>query len=706
LEFLRTIRRKTALPGYVIVWTAFALRLWYWRTQIHAPLQIVGDESNYYGGAIQLARGTVDALTSDIWLRWHDVWLEPPLYTLSLVGPIKLLGEGLPALRLLQVLVGVLTVVLIYRLGWKLSERRTGTWSALLATIYFPLVSLPVLLMTENLFLPLLVLAFVLLVELRRGETWVTPSCAGLALGLATLTRTVTTFFLPFVAVWLLLVGQPYRKRALVQITLFAIGAGLAFGPWALRNYALYQRVLLTDTKGGSGLVDVDPGIEARLTPVANPVDLQSQVVREFLKDSLAHPDLLLAEFAPNALHLVSLEAIDRFGIQDFGYDLSEFLRDLFLDDAVFLCTLLLSLFGLASAMRRREALLLFAWAVYNLLILTVVYYPSVRYRLPVVILLMPCAGLGLGFLRTRPFTRPSPMQLAALGLGLVVLIAAVGRYSSRYLELIAEWPALHSAEAALRAGDSSRVSEAISEARAIDPTSATVAIAAGDIARNMGQTAQALNWYKAAERQLTDSYAVRLRLGDLYRASGQSKLAQEVLNPPGDDDILFLDWAWEHTELVASRPTTLTIGKLDAGFVRWIHEPGLVDAEGAGWPFRWTTSMTQLRLYAPAGQARVLSLYLAGARPPDTPRPRLVVSLNGRKISHFLAKRIWNVVNLTIPPDLSGSQEFVITLQSDPWLPIEGGKILPPPQQPDLGVQLGGAQVSDQPMDSNGPSN
>jgi 4-amino-4-deoxy-L-arabinose transferase-like glycosyltransferase len=108
-------------------------------------------------------------------------------------------------------------------------------------------VLLPTLVLSENLFIALVLLGLWLG---QRRESYA-PLLAGVALALATLTRSVG---------WAAIAGTiagvmaaPGERRRLARdLALLAAGCALVMGPWAARNALLYERpVLVLDTASG-----------------------------------------------------------------------------------------------------------------------------------------------------------------------------------------------------------------------------------------------------------------------------------------------------------------------------------------------------------------------------------------------------------------------------------------------------------------------
>jgi hypothetical protein len=79
----------------------------------------------------------------------------------------------------------------------------------------------------------------------RSASPWTLGLLTGIAGGLAALTRPAHLLFLILAGSWLL------WKRGLSLAVVVAIGAAAVIGPWTLRNYRAYGRLVLIASEGG-----------------------------------------------------------------------------------------------------------------------------------------------------------------------------------------------------------------------------------------------------------------------------------------------------------------------------------------------------------------------------------------------------------------------------------------------------------------------
>lgn len=164
-----------------------------------------------------------------------------PAYPFLLSGVYRLVPSEARflAARLMQALLGAALPALCFALGAVLGLGRRGRRFAAWAVALYPMLAFyPLGLMTENLFIPLLVAALVLLILSARQGRLPLVLLAGALAGALTLTRALATLFWPLFVFWLWK-KYPHRRRALLAAAVYLV-ALLAFTvPWSVRNSRL-----------------------------------------------------------------------------------------------------------------------------------------------------------------------------------------------------------------------------------------------------------------------------------------------------------------------------------------------------------------------------------------------------------------------------------------------------------------------------------
>jgi 4-amino-4-deoxy-L-arabinose transferase-like glycosyltransferase len=238
-------RQNTALVLILLAGVLVRLLLWYaFRDE---PIHIE-DERDYD----LLARNLLNHGEFTFRPGETPTSLRPPLYPALVAVVYRLSGvENFAAVRLLQACLSMLTVVVAYRLGREIASDRTALWLAGLCCFYPSLIAYGNLLLTETLFTLLLTSAcYAIVLTLKRSSIgW--AAAAGLALGLAALTRSVVWLAPPLLAVYLLLAGRGgLVRRFAVAAAVVAAFAG-TIAPWAIRNTRLQGTFIAIDTMGG-----------------------------------------------------------------------------------------------------------------------------------------------------------------------------------------------------------------------------------------------------------------------------------------------------------------------------------------------------------------------------------------------------------------------------------------------------------------------
>jgi 4-amino-4-deoxy-L-arabinose transferase-like glycosyltransferase len=158
-----------------------------------------------------------------------------PIYPLLLSLVMLAMGVSLAAVLIAQHLLGALTAALAYWLGRDTFGRAAGLFAGLLTALNGALIIGEHYLMSEAVFIPLLLAALLALLRAGRQPTAVRLVLAGLLLGLAAMSRPIGQALYPLVPVALLLAGAGIR--ATVRGTLLAaLGVLLVVAPWTARN--------------------------------------------------------------------------------------------------------------------------------------------------------------------------------------------------------------------------------------------------------------------------------------------------------------------------------------------------------------------------------------------------------------------------------------------------------------------------------------
>jgi 4-amino-4-deoxy-L-arabinose transferase-like glycosyltransferase len=175
----------------------------------------VSDDTMY----VDLAKALVQTGRIDT----HHFPVGYPLF----LAPFMKLGSGaFPAIRITQVLLGLLTIVLVSRIAAMLYGNRAGVIAAWLTALYPPLIYMTGRIMSETLFIALLMLSIYQFLLSDRDQSLRRSALAAALFGLASLVRSNLIAMLAFVPVWYLAQRGATLRTRLITAAVCTVVAG------------------------------------------------------------------------------------------------------------------------------------------------------------------------------------------------------------------------------------------------------------------------------------------------------------------------------------------------------------------------------------------------------------------------------------------------------------------------------------------------
>ncbi|HET8632012.1 MAG TPA: glycosyltransferase family 39 protein [Thermomicrobiales bacterium] len=696
-----------------ILAAALALRLAVWWLAPHAGW--LGDEREYYSAAAILADGRGFAFID------QSLWVRPPFYVVLLGGLFRVFGPGRTPVWLAQVALSTATVGLVYALGRLAFGRRAAArTAAALCAAYLPFAVYCRLLLSETLFNFLFVGACVaLLWHARLGGRWALV-LAGLALGLAVLTRGIALPFLAAAPVWFVALHGRHGawRRAAVSSAVVVGVALVAVAPWTARNALAYHRLIPVDTTGGYnfwlGAMDGRNAgeIANTLGEVPNQGDRQVVAYRRGWDAVRADPGAYLAKSVKEFgdLWTINFSANERL-LQGFsrGDPSAAWLAlTLALDDLLYLAALPLAVLGWVWTRRRDVRWLLGLWFGYNCLT-GALFFAISRFRLPLLPFVFLLAAQGAVALapavgqRARPRWQPRlearsaalrsprnpparvedvPVRGGGLrgereralsrgfnrGLGwlpAVLLIALIAAFVYPSFAPGLYWTGIRAAGERQRlergydllAGGRPGAALAVFEALPAGFAPRPTALATAY--HLLGQDDRALATLDDGQ----DALGAALLRGDIARARGDTAAAAREFNARDVRIANPTDEAW--ADLFPTPLARLDVGDgLDLGYLRGFN---LDERDASGATYRWTEDHAEVRLAAPAAGPATLRLRLRGYRPAGA-IPPVRVSVNGRAVGTVTPGGAWQVYAL--PVALAAGGPVVVRLDTPTFVP------------------------------------
>jgi 4-amino-4-deoxy-L-arabinose transferase-like glycosyltransferase len=253
-ETARLARRIAAGPSTralaYIVGLAVLVRLVLVWNVTNVPTRIE-DERHYYQLAANIFEGHGLA-----WGPNRPTSIRPPLYPAFVASLWALtVPYSLEPIRLAHVGLVIGSVLVLFGVTRRLFDDRTALVATAFFAFYPSLLFSGVLVLTETLFIFLLLLAIASTLNLLTSGSCKWAFAAGLTCGLAALTRSVL-WPMPFVLVLYLGIAlkQPIRRR-LSACLLLLMGYSSVIGPWAIRSSRIQDTPVVVDTMGGLNLL-------------------------------------------------------------------------------------------------------------------------------------------------------------------------------------------------------------------------------------------------------------------------------------------------------------------------------------------------------------------------------------------------------------------------------------------------------------------
>lgn len=377
----------------------------------------------------------------------QDIYYQSPFYAYILGLLFTIGGHSYLLVYIVQALLGLVGLLLIFLVGKRVFNETVALIAVALALLYGPFLfyESKLLMTTVATSLNLLVLMWFL-------KTMDSPSSlkwffGGLLAGLSILVRGNMIFFVPFVFIWLYMIGGKNRVLFIRRAGAVLIGILLTIAPVTLRNYLVGQDFVpisghtgitfymgnspeatgtYTAVEGISGVILLQQEEERRIAEEALGVPLKSSEITSYwykkgLTYIVSHPlPYLRLELKKALLFFNTLELANNYNYY-LERRLVPVLWIMFLPFALISS---LGIIGIIVGARKNNATVLLTFYAVSNLITQLVFYVLSRLRLPVVPVLILFASFG-GYWIWRSIqkgqTRRYAIALASVGLILII---------------------------------------------------------------------------------------------------------------------------------------------------------------------------------------------------------------------------------------------------------------------------------------------
>ena len=397
---------------------------------------LLWDERLYHDLAVKIADGTFAS---------KAVYEFPPLPAYLTALLYRLFSPDVIYVRYMNILFGAGTCAVVYGIGTRIGGTGAGLLAGVMAAVYEPLVFYSVVPLKTSMGVFFFALTMFLFLRCLSRSGWGSLLFLGISAGLLLNVRPnalVMAPALPLILVWTFRKDPHAARRGVVVAGIFLAGFGMAVSPFVIRNLTVAGRCALTTTQAGFNLYlgnhlhSLDPYYRPVPFAVTSPSEQGVQFTieasrrqnrrlsaheasrywtKEVLRIAFERPGAFFAKLFRKALVL-----FNRFEAGDH-YDV-EFLRKAtgFLNIPLpgFSLVFPVGLAGLLLAVFRRSeqaVSLLVLMSLYGATL--VVFFTNARYRLPLVVVLLPYGATGTLDILKRLKARDIPALVAACAL-------------------------------------------------------------------------------------------------------------------------------------------------------------------------------------------------------------------------------------------------------------------------------------------------
>jgi tetratricopeptide (TPR) repeat protein len=528
VDLLRRVRDPWP---YVVFGVALAVRIVYVLQIRHMPYFDVPlvDGPNYFRMATAIASGSL--------LGGHGVFWQPPLYSYFLALLFVTVGTRMEGIYAVQAAIGSLSCVLVYLIGRRLFCARAALWAGLVMALYGPLIHFDAQPLIPVLHI-VLVLSGLLAILRRRGFT------AGVLWGLAATATPNILLAVPAASWW-----AWRRFRSAMMPGLFVLGVALPVVAVTARNVIVAGETVLISSNGGINFYignnpDYDRTI--RLRPggeferlAQEPENLGIVAASDRSRYFAARAWRFLSDDPGEALRLYVRKSRDLVAGREIPRNQDPYVYR----RASSLLSVLLWRFGLSfpfgvvaplalaglvvgprgaagpSDDRRSGLRLLLLYAA-SYAFSVLVFFPTDRYRLPLVPVIALLSG---NLLAAMPACLRRPRVIAALLCGVVLFNLDALQPGESY----PEEEALNRAYALRSKGRVEEARDAYLQAIALNPRRVDPYNSLAAIAAEQGRWDEAVERYRDLLEVAPDFVDVRRSLGEAYLSAGRKEDAR-----------------------------------------------------------------------------------------------------------------------------------------------------------------------------------
>lgn len=344
-----------------------------------------------------------------------------PIYPFFLSAVYSISNHNYQLVRLIQAILGSLVCIVIYFISKRLTDKKVALTSGIIASIYPALVNYPKYLLTETLFTFLFALAVLYLLKTKQDVSVKSAVITGILIGVTSLTRPITVLFPLLVTIWMMTPYSGNLRKRLKNLSIVLAFFLLTLTPWIVRNFIVHNEFVFTTNLGYTFYGANNPLAKGSFTDIRKTEPSLQELTQQlsetetnkiYLEKGL---EFIRSQFLLKLFKLSARKLLHLFSpFCPRGYIIS------------FGIIIPLSIIGIFQSLKYRKILLLY-FVIFHFALGTVIFYGSLRFRVPLLPYLIIFASMGIVHLYTRFSNKifPALIYLGILTINLFIYINA-----------------------------------------------------------------------------------------------------------------------------------------------------------------------------------------------------------------------------------------------------------------------------------------
>lgn len=402
---------------------------------------LLWDERVYHEWALKIANGTPVLSTYG--------FAPVPAYVMALI--YKIFSPDILYIRIMNIFLGELTCYFVYLIGKEMFNRKTGLIASLIACLYKPFIFYSIVPLKTSLSVFLFALTVYLFLSILNRHSMIKAILVGLVIGLMLNVRPnciIIIPFLPFLFIWDMYKDRAPGKVITESLLLYFAGILISVSPFVMENLRTSGELKITTNQSGYALYignNLDnPDPYFRPVPFASPSPFEqgTQMIieasrregrrlsakegssfwtRETMKIAMKQPRAFMWKICQKILVLFNqFEAGDHYYI---GF-MSRFVTFFKFPFFSFWIILPFGMAGMAVTIRRSNKFLFTSLILFLYGLTLIIFFTDTRFRLPMMVLLIPYAVVGVRDLVS--YIKGRNIKMVSISLSIIVIFFAM----------------------------------------------------------------------------------------------------------------------------------------------------------------------------------------------------------------------------------------------------------------------------------------